>query len=599
MTTHTEFPAPQPQLQPRCQLSKSWAHRPGAGLGINQGHVVGSWQFTATGLQAWIAQCRIICGLADEPEIGSVAAPQSVPELCRLLSDTIGALQRYAKIPVDRNFSLERVRRTRDGSHRIDLALPTFAPNATVDTMCWLFGVLNSAEQAPDKLEASFYVLQKALKKFSIDGENHWRIIQAALDTGLPVSKLAQELVILGSGRTLRAFHSFTTDRTSHIGVMLAQNKFVTSRALLALGLPGAVNVQVTSREQAEASASSIGFPVVVKPADRDRGEGVAANLVTAEDVSAAFDKARAVSELVLVEKYQAGFTHRLTVVEGQTVRVTKHIAFGVYGDGVLTVEQLVAKLRDELLHRKKSHRTDKALPTIDDEADSLLRQEGRDRNYVPAAGEYVRLRRKDNISAGGVRETLDLEEVHPDNLDLAVRATRALSLDIAGIDLITEDITVSWLHSKATICEVNAKPQVVARDNPEMYKIILRGMFEHGARVPATLHVVDDARRAEVLRICRLEAPERHVSDISGTWLGDRRLAPPFRSGFEAARAVVIDKAAEAIVSILSPGEIEEQGLPLEKWDDVFIHLSAPALEKVLRILRGHTLTEPRVVDQ
>ncbi len=65
---------------------------------------------------------------------------------------------------------------------------------------------------------------------------------------------------------------------------------------------------------------------------------------------------------------------------------------------------------------------------------------------------------RTGNLSTGGT--AIDLtDQVHPDNAEMAVRAAKAIGLDVVGIDFITPDITESYRDVGGGICEVNAAP--------------------------------------------------------------------------------------------------------------------------------------------
>ena len=59
----------------------------------------------------------------------------------------------------------------------------------------------------------------------------------------------------------------------------------------------------------------------------------------------------------------------------------------------------------------------------------------------VPPAGEVVYLRSTGNLSTGGT--AIDVTDVvHPDNREMAVRAVKAIGLDVGGVDFLTPDIT-------------------------------------------------------------------------------------------------------------------------------------------------------------
>jgi len=62
-------------------------------------------------------------------------------------------------------------------------------------------------------------------------------------------------------------------------------------------------------------------------------------------------------------------------------------------------------------------------------------------KDHVPSLGERIYLRYNGNLSTGGTaRECTD--EIHPYNADIAVKAAQIIGLDIAGVDITTEDIS-------------------------------------------------------------------------------------------------------------------------------------------------------------
>jgi len=76
----------------------------------------------------------------------------------------------------------------------------------------------------------------------------------------------------------------------------------------------------------------------------------------------------------------------------------------------------------------------------------------------VPVSGERVRTSAVANASAGGTRVDVT-DRVHPDTMRLAESIAAAFDVDLAGIDLITPDITRSWREASGAINEVNVNP--------------------------------------------------------------------------------------------------------------------------------------------
>ena len=204
-------------------------------------------------------------------------------------------------------------------------------------------------------------------------------------------------------------------------------------------------------------AASRIGYPVVVKPYNGNHGRGVSINLADAEQVIAAFHVAQAISRSVIVEKFIVGHDHRMLVVNGQLIAVSKRMPGHVVGDGTHTITQLVDEVnrdpRRGIGHEKVLTRID-----FDYQAERLLEEHGLNKDSVPEAGQIVYLRTTANLSTGGTAEDVT-DVVHPDNVEMAVRAISAIGLDVGGVDFLSPDISESYKDVGGAICEVNAAP--------------------------------------------------------------------------------------------------------------------------------------------
>ena len=410
------------------------------------------------------------------------------------------------------------------------------------------------------------------LQPFSTPGVNAFCIRLAAYRLRVPVTTFDKWVLQLGTGSHSRLMDSSLTDAAPAIGVRMARFKHETARVLLASGLPGGVHELAPSSAAAAECAARLGYPVVVKPDDMEKGAGVSADLRDEEAVRAAWDAARKVSPNVLVEKWAPGFTHRLAVFNGHVIRVSRRIAGGVTGNGTNSVAELVSLVQEPQGQRRALRRQGERRLTLDDEALGLLVQEGRDASYVPAAGEFVRLRRRDNMNAGGSTESVPLDQVHPDNLRLALDAARLLRLDFAGVDLIMRDIAASWLEAGALICEVNAQPQMAARTEPELWNRVVSELVGPCSRVPARLLIVPDdlAREGAIVRRLASEEPGTSVSSRSCLWIAGRQATLAFTSGYLAAQALFRRTDVRAATCLMTLAELERMGLPLDQWTSI-----------------------------
>jgi len=283
-------------------------------------------------------------------------------------------------------------------------------------------------------------------------------LVEAAEKRNIPCLRLNEySLVQFGHGRYQKRIQATITSETRHIAVDIASDKEETNRLLAALGLPVPRQHLVRSPGAAVRAARGIGYPVVVKPYNANHGRGVSINLDEDEQVARAFEQAATHSRSVLVESYIRGLDHRLLVVNGQLIAASKRVPARVVGDGAHSVEQLVEEVNRDP-RRGIGH--EKVLTRIEfnHQSDRLLDQIGYARDSVPDEGEVVYLCSTANLSTGGT--AIDVTDViHPDNREMAVRAASSIGLDVAGIDFLTEDISMSYKESGGAICEVNAAP--------------------------------------------------------------------------------------------------------------------------------------------
>jgi cyanophycin synthetase len=320
-----------------------------------------------------------------------------------------------------------------------------------------------TGEELP--MEQVVYDLQRLYENVRL-GPSTGSIVEEARRRGIPVRRLnSRSLVQLGLGRNLRRIQATVTDRTSSIAVDIAQDKDETKRVLGNIGLPVPRGDAVRSVEDAVEAAAEIGYPVILKPLDASHGRGISSRLGDAAALRAAWDVAREFGRRVVVEQFAEGRDHRVLVIDGKVVACAERVPARVFGDGVCTLRMLVEEAnrdpRRGIGHTKILTR----LP-LDEPTEAYLAKSGRSLDSVPALGEEVMLRPTANLSTGGT--SIDrTDEMHPDNVTACEMAAAAVGLDIAGIDVMTQDISVPFRENGAVIIEVNAGPGIRMHTHP------------------------------------------------------------------------------------------------------------------------------------
>lgn len=411
------------------------------------------------------------------------------------------------------------------------------------------------------------------LATFGSRASNVPRFVEAAHRLGIPFRELPGGIVQYGHGARGRWLDSTYTDQTPTVAAKLAKSKNWTASLLRRAGLPVPDHHLVASAAAARQAAGQLGYPVVIKPADRDGGIAVSADLQNDEEVGAAYATARQQSANVLVEKHVPGRDYRLTVFQGELLWAVERIPGGVTGDGVHSVAELLAALNADPRRGAGPHTPLKVLE-FDDEARGLLARHGLTATSRPDAGEFIPLRRAANVATGGMPVAVT-ERVHPDNARLAVRAARTLGLDLAGVDLLIPDIAVSWHESGAFICEVNGQPSLGLATASHLYASVLQRLLPDSGRIPVILvlgaqrpalwtDALRDALGARGLRV--------GLADDRGVFLDQTPLLKTPSSILAAGEMLVLERQVDAMVLALHDDSPLRGGLPVERYDALLL---------------------------
>lgn len=266
----------------------------------------------------------------------------------------------------------------------------------------------------------------------------------------------------------------------------------MTALILRTAALPAPVHFLVGDEAAAQRAAVHLGWPLVVKPADRERSEGVTVSVKDTEKLLVAFRLAARLSQRVLVEREVPGICYRLMVANGRFLYAVRRLPKAVFGDGCQSVAALIDKAAAEAM-KLPSWKRGKAI-TLDEQCREALAVQGKAPDSIPEAGERVALRMIESEEWGGdVQDATDL--VHPDNAEVAVRVAGVLRLTNAGVDIITPDISRPWYENGAIINEVNFALHfgvtTAARDRMPLF---IRDLVGGDGRIPVEVFLGGDA---------------------------------------------------------------------------------------------------------
>ena len=289
-------------------------------------------------------------------------------------------------------------------------------------------------------------------------GPSTGSIVEEAENRGIPWIRLNRHsLVMLGYGVNQKRIQATITSQTSSIAVEIACDKEDTKNLLEAANIPVPKGRIIYDEEDLKAAIESIGFPLVLKPINGNHGRGATINIRNEVDALTALDVAKKISRAVICEKYITGFDHRILVINYKFICAAKRTPAMVIGNGTSTIQQLIDDVNSD---PRRGYGHEKVLTAIkvDEMTNSILEEKGYSLDSILKKGEEMYLKSTANISTGGTAtDVTDL--VHPHNVFMCERIARIVGLDICGIDIMVDDLSIPIEENGGSILEVNAAP--------------------------------------------------------------------------------------------------------------------------------------------
>lgn len=439
-------------------------------------------------------------------------------------------------------------------------------------------------------------------------------IYSEALKRGIPVLKIgSQSILQLGYGKRQRRIEATLTDTTPCIAVDIACDKELTREALKTAGIPVAEGEAIDNAEDVVGVCQKIGYPVVVKPLDGNQGKGVTVGIMNDSAALWAYDVASKINNNVLIEKFIEGQDYRVLVLNKKVVAVSLRMPPRIVGDGEHNILQLIDKENENPL-RGFDHEKPLTKISIDDITINYLKNNGVGLDYIPQSGEKVTLRFNANLSTGGVaKDCTDI--IHPDNIEIFIRAAEAVGLDIAGIDICTKDISKPLRETGGVIIEVNAAPGIRMHMYPTYGKprnaaaYIVDYLFpsEESYSIPVVSVTGTNGKTTTTRMIAHTLALKGlcvGMTTTSGVYINNKLISKGDNTGPDSARCVLMDKSVEAAVLETARGGIIRRGLGYDLADVGVItnisgdHLGIDGIETMEDLVNVKSLVAEAVKD-
>lgn len=403
-------------------------------------------------------------------------------------------------------------------------------------------------------------------------------LADAAAVRGVPVAKLVGSwpIGLFGQGHRSQRFWECCADSTSTMSGRISHDKACTTALLRECYIPMPAQRIIRTPQELAAAQEALGFPLVVKGRATEKGKTVTTGITDGDELRRAIAKVREHNDQIIIEKHIPGDDYRFTVIGFKLAGAVRRTTAQVVGDGTSTIRELVE--RENARRRGHGRYARWIVPLeLDREARATLARDGLKPDSVPAGGLAVPLRSAANLSLGGLAEDVT-DEVHPEVVRMVERACRLVRLDMAGVDLITTDITRPLSETGGAILELNGRPglrphYVTSTPARDVAGAAIDYLFPepHRGRIPTVVVTGTNGKTTTCRMTARiLEASGLTVglTSTTGISIGGQPVAPGDKAGTRGAMTVLRDPSVEAAVLEMARGGFLAGGLGLEHFD-------------------------------
>ena len=313
------------------------------------------------------------------------------------------------------------------------------------------------ADNVPYDLEEDIQNLREIRENERL-GPSTGSIVDEAIRRKIPYIRLNRHsLVQLGYGVNQCRVQATIASTTSSIAVEIACDKEETKNLLEAAEISVPSGRIIYDEEDLQNTINKIGYPIVTKPVNGNHGKGATTNIRNWEDAVAGLKAAKVYGRAVICEKFITGRDFRVLVINYKFVAAALRTPAAVTGDGKHTIQQLIDIVNTD---PRRGYGHEKVLTAIkiDDFTMDMLAKKDYTLDTILKKNEELWLKPTANLSTGGTATDVT-DFVHPTNVFMCERIARIIGLNICGIDIMADDLSVPIKENGGAVLEVNAAP--------------------------------------------------------------------------------------------------------------------------------------------
>jgi len=258
--------------------------------------------------------------------------------------------------------------------------------------------------------------------------------------------------------------------RRKYKNPMTYDHKWTFKKILQKYNLPIPQGKSFVTKKLALRFASTIGYPLVIKPESSTLAHHVSTHINDEQTLSRAFDIAKMIDFKIIVEKYIQGEVHRVICIGDKFIACTKRMKASIVGDGYSTVEELIEQFNKHP-YRGKTNQTGSAIYQVDKYSSfttECLRNQNVNLQSIIEKHKIIYLSHKSTCGTGA--EVINVtEDVCPENIQIFLKVHHLLKVGVSAVDVICYDVSKPWHTQSWAFLENNSLPSIDMHHYPSI----------------------------------------------------------------------------------------------------------------------------------
>jgi cyanophycin synthetase len=298
----------------------------------------------------------------------------------------------------------------------------------------------------------------QAIRKFKSDFyEQMWK--KAAAQTNLAIEPLGSGIFNITNGTSSLKVYQQYTQLGDSVTDRLIVNKHIIYKMLTEIDvpIPRYIHLKDFDISTAKSFMYQIGKPVVVKPAyGTGAGAGITTNVTKVHHLYQAFARSRAFCPETVIEEQIKGDNYRFLFFDGELLDCIVRHPPTVIGNGVSSLRRLIRQENKKRL--KHGFQLAQDLIYMDLDTKFTLAAQGLKLGKTPSKGQVIKVKDVINANRAADNETPSIFPAEP-LIEMCRKILDTLGVRLAGIDIITSDLTKDLRETTGGVIEINTPP--------------------------------------------------------------------------------------------------------------------------------------------